>query len=143
MPATVAQLLAVKGRDAWSVPPDATVYRALQVMAERGVGALLVMDGDRLVGVVSERDYARKVILLDRVSRRTRVSEIMTEELHTVTPGDSVTACMEIMTERRIRHLPVLDGESVVGVVSIGDVVKHVISDQESLIAQLEQYITG
>ena len=143
MPATVAQLLAVKGREVWSVPPDATVYTALEVMAERGVGALLVMDGDRLVGVVSERDYARKVILLDRVSKSTAVSDIMTSDLHTVPPNASVPECMTLMTEQRIRHLPVLDQGRVVGVISIGDVVKHVISDQESLIAQLEQYITG
>ena len=143
MPATVAQILAVKGRDVWSIPAETTVYKALQVMAERGVGALLVMDGDSLVGIVSERDYARKVILLDRVSRRTKVSEIMTGDLQTVTPSSSVTECMTLMTELRVRHLPVLESERVVGLVSIGDVVKHVISEQESLIAQLEQYITG
>ena len=127
----------------WTVPPDATVYSALEVMAEHGVGALLVMDGDRLVGVVSERDYARKVILLDRESRTTAVAEIMTSDLHTVAPAASVPECMTLMTEQRIRHLPVLEQGRVVGVISIGDVVKHVISDQESLIAQLEQYITG
>jgi CBS domain-containing protein len=143
VPATVAQILAVKGRDVWSIPADTTVYKALQVMAERGVGALLVMDGDSLVGIVSERDYARKVILLDRVSMRTKVSEIMTSDLQTVTPSSSVTECMTLMTERRVRHLPVIESERVVGLVSIGDVVKHVISEQESLIAQLEQYITG
>ncbi len=143
MPATVAQILAVKGRDVWSIPADTTVYKALQVMAEHGVGALLVMDGERLVGIVSERDYARKVILLDRVSRRTAVSEIMTGDPQTVTPSNSVTECMTLMTELRVRHLPVIEDDRVVGLVSIGDVVKHVISEQESLIAQLEQYITG
>ncbi len=143
MPATVAQILAVKGRDVWSIPADTTVYKALQVMAERGVGALLVMDGERLVGIVSERDYARKVILLDRVSRRTAVSEIMTGDPQTVTPSNSMTDCMTLMTELRVRHLPVVEDDRVVGLVSIGDVVKHVISEQESLIAQLEQYITG
>jgi len=143
VPATVAQILAVKGRDVWSIPADTTVYKALQVMAERGVGALLVMDGERLVGIVSERDYARKVILLDRVSRRTAVSEIMTGDPQTVTPSNSVTDCMTLMTELRVRHLPVVEDDGVVGLISIGDVVKHVISEQESLIAQLEQYITG
>jgi CBS domain-containing protein len=143
VPATVAQILAVKGRDVWSIPADTTVYKALQVMAEHGVGALLVMDGERLVGIVSERDYARKVILLDRVSRRTAVSEIMTGDPQTVTPSNSVTECMTLMTELRVRHLPVIEDDRVVGLVSIGDVVKHVISEQESLIAQLEQYITG
>jgi CBS domain-containing protein len=143
VPATVAQILAVKGRDVWSIPADTTVYTALQVMAERGVGALLVMDGERLVGIVSERDYARKVILLDRVSRRTAVSEIMTGDPQTVTPSNSVTDCMTLMTELRVRHLPVVEDDGVVGLISIGDVVKHVISEQESLIAQLEQYITG
>jgi CBS domain-containing protein len=127
----------------WSIPADTTVYKALQVMAEHGVGALLVMDGERLVGIVSERDYARKVILLDRVSRRTAVSEIMTGDPQTVTPSNSVTECMTLMTELRVRHLPVIEDDRVVGLVSIGDVVKHVISEQESLIAQLEQYITG
>ncbi|MET0831097.1 MAG: CBS domain-containing protein [Acidimicrobiia bacterium] len=143
MPATVAQILAVKGRDVWSIPADTTVYKALQVMAEHGVGALLVMEGERLVGIVSERDYARKVILLDRVSRRTAVSEIMTGDPQTVTPSNSVTECMTLMTELRVRHLPVIEDDRVAGLVSIGDVVKHVISEQESLIAQLEQYITG
>jgi CBS domain-containing protein len=143
VPATVAQILAVKGRDVWSIPADTTVYKALQVMAEHGVGALLVMDGERLVGIVSERDYARKVILLDRVSRRTAVSEIMTGDPQTVTPSNSVTECMTLMTELRVRHLPVIEDDRVAGLVSIGDVVKHVISEQESLIAQLEQYITG
>jgi CBS domain-containing protein len=143
VPATVAQILAVKGRDVWSIPADTTVYKALQVMAEHGVGALLVMDGERLVGIVSERDYARKVILLDRVSRRTAVSEIMTGDPQTVTPSNSVTECMTLVTELRVRHLPVIEDDRVAGLVSIGDVVKHVISEQESLIAQLEQYITG
>ncbi len=143
MPATVAQILAVKGRDVWSIPADTTVYKALQVMAEHGVGALLVMEGERLVGIVSERDYARKVILLDRVSRRTAVSEIMTGDPQTVTPSNSMTECMTLMTELRVRHLPVIEDDRVAGLVSIGDVVKHVISEQESLIAQLEQYIIG
>lgn len=143
MAATVAHLLALKGRDVWSVAPDSTVYEALEALAEHGVGALLVMDGDRLVGIVSERDYARKVMLLERLAKTTAVSEIMTAELHTVTPAASVPECMAMMTERRIRHLPVLDGDRVVGVVSIGDVVKHVINDQQALIDQLEQYITS
>lgn len=143
MSATVAQILAVKGREVWSVAPDSTVYDALAAMAEHGVGALLVMDGERLVGIVSERDYARKVVLLERLSRTTAVSEIMTSELHTVGPTVSVAECMAMMTELRVRHLPVMHRDKVVGVISIGDVVKNHISDQQSLIDQLEQYITS
>jgi len=143
MRTTVAHVLAAKGKDVWSVAPDATVYHALEVMADKGVGALVVVEGDRLVGIVSERDYARKVILLDRVSRDTAVSEIMTSEVHTVSPSSSVTECMTLMTERRIRHLPVMDGERLLGVISIGDIVKAVIQDQRFLIEQLEQYITS
>lgn len=135
-------MLAGKGSDVWSVTPSTTVYRVLEEMAAKGVGALLVMDGDHLAGIVSERDYARKVILLDRVSKNTLVAEIMTTDVHTVTVESSVAECMELMTEHRIRHLPVLEGPTVVGIVSIGDIVKAVIGEQRFLIEQLESYIS-
>lgn len=138
---TVSHVLAGKGSDVWSVTPSTTVYHVLEEMAAKGVGALLVMDGDHLAGIVSERDYARKVILLDRVSKNTLVADIMTTEVHTVTGESSVTECMELMTEHRIRHLPVLEGSTVVGIVSIGDIVKAVIGEQRFLIEQLESYI--
>ncbi len=140
---SVTHILDAKGRKVWSVAPDAKVYEALERMAEHDVGALLVMDGDRLAGIVSERDYARKVILLGRRSHEASVAEIMTAEVLTVTPESSVADCMTLMTERRIRHLPVVEDGSLVGLVSIGDVVKAVISDQEHLIEQLERYITS
>ncbi len=144
MRTTVAHLLATKGRDVWSVAPTTTVYDALQELAEKGVGALVVIDEEgRLAGIMSERDYARKVELSDRVSTSTTVGEIMTAEVHTVTQGSSVADCMAMMTDKRIRHLPVLEGDQVVGVVSIGDIVKAVIQDQRFLIEQLEQYITS
>jgi CBS domain-containing protein len=143
MRTTVAHVLAAKGREVWSVAPDTTVYEALEVMADKGVGALVVIEGEQLVGIVSERDYARKVILLERGSRDTPVSEIMTANVHTVGPASSVADCMTTMTDRRIRHLPVLDGERVAGVISIGDIVKAVIQDQRFLIEQLENYITS
>ncbi len=139
---TVSHVLAGKGSDVWSVTPSTTVYRVLEEMAAKGVGALLVMDGDHLAGIVSERDYARKVILLDRVSKNTLVAEIMTTDVHTVTVESSVAECMELMTEHRIRHLPVLEGPTVVGIVSIGDIVKAVIGEQRFLIEQLESYIS-
>lgn len=142
MQKTVANLLDGKGRDVWSVEADASVYEALEIMAAKGVGALVVLEAGSLAGIISERDYARKVILMDRASRDTPVRDIMTAEVVTVVPTDTVGQCMDIMTERRIRHLPVLDESRLVGVVSIGDVVKGVIAEQEFLIQQLEQYIT-
>jgi CBS domain-containing protein len=127
----------------WSVPPDATVYAALELMADRNVGALLVIDDDELVGIVSERDYARKVILLDRGSKQTPVSEIMSPDPVSVAPEATTGECMRLMTENRFRHLPVMHGTRVIGVVSIGDVVRAVIEDQQFMIDQLEGYITG
>jgi CBS domain-containing protein len=143
MTVTVARVLASKGSDIWSIAPDATVYEAIALMAQRGVGALLVMEGDRLVGIVSERDYARKVILQDRSSRDTLVSTIMTKDVLSVRPNDSIEGCMALMTEKHIRHLPVTNGEQVIGILSIGDLVKFIIADRELLIEQLEGYITG
>jgi len=127
----------------WSIAPTATVYDAIRLMAEKGVGAILVMDGPALVGIVSERDYARKIALQDRSSRTTLVRDIMTPEVVTVRPDRSVEYCMELMTDRRIRHLPVVEDESVVGIVSIGDLVKSILADREREIEQLENYITG
>lgn len=138
----VKQILNQKGRDVWSVPPDATIYEALELMAEKNIGAVLVMEDDALVGIFSERDYARKVVLQGRSSRETPVREEMTEEVICVRPDQSVEGCMSLMTEKRIRHLPVLEGDSVAGVISIGDVVKSVISQQANTIEHLENYIT-
>jgi CBS domain-containing protein len=139
----VAHLLHAKGHAVWSVPPDASVYEAIKLMADKGVGALLVMEGKRLVGIVSERDYARKVILQGKSSRDTPIREIMTSKVFYVRPEQTVEDCMALMTAHRIRHLPVLDDDQVRGVVSIGDLVKAVISEQEVRIQQLEQYIMG
>jgi CBS domain-containing protein len=143
MQKTVATILEGKGGEVLRIGPDATVFEALELMAEKGIGALVVTDGDHLAGILSERDYARKVILLDRGSRETKVSEIMTSEVVTVEPGRTVTECMELMTERRFRHLPVVSDGQLIGVISIGDVVKAVISEQRQLIQELEQYITS
>ncbi len=141
---TVQHLLQTKSPEVWSIAPDATVFEALQLMAEKDVGALLVMEGEKLVGIFSERDYARKVILQDRASRQTRVREIMTSQVVCISPEQTLDECMALMTARHIRHLPVVDrNERVVGVVSIGDVVKAVISDQALLISHLHNYILG
>jgi CBS domain-containing protein len=139
--ATVSGLLKYKGALVHSVPPDAPVLEAIKAMAEHGIGALLVMQGARLLGVVSERDYARKVILKGRSSSETLVSAIMSAPVLTVHPDQSVNDCMRIMTENRVRHLPVVDGERVVGVLSIGDLVRTLVEEQQQTIAQLEQYI--
>ncbi|MBY0444943.1 MAG: CBS domain-containing protein [Burkholderiales bacterium] len=139
---TAQQLLAEKAIDSiLSVSPQASVYQALQVLAEKNIGALLVMEEDRLVGIFSERDYARKVILLGKTSAGTPVSEIMTRKLLCVPPAATIDECMAIMSEKRIRHLPVVDGDKVLGVLSIGDLVREKIDEQKFTIAQLEQYI--
>ncbi|MCK7592124.1 CBS domain-containing protein [Pseudomarimonas salicorniae] len=140
---TVQQLIDGKGGAIFSIRPDAPVLDAIRMMAEREVGALLVLQGEQLAGIISERDYARKVILKGRSSAETRVSEVMTRDLITVAPDRTVHGCMKLMTDHRIRHLPVVDGEGVVGVVSIGDLVKAVIEDQQAEIAQLQSYIAG
>jgi CBS domain-containing protein len=140
----VKQLLGRKGHEVWSVDADVPVLEAIQLMADRHVGALPVTrGGDQLVGVISERDYARKVILLGRSSAETPVWQIMSAPVVTVTPEDDVRQCMQIMTEMRIRHLPVMQGDRMVGVISIGDLVRAVIEDQEQTIQHLERFIAG
>src|SRR5215469_3250035 len=138
---TVRQLLSRKGREIFSVAATAPVLDAIRAMAAHHVGALLVMRGETLEGIVSERDYARKVILMGRSSADTPVRDIMSSPVITVLPDASVEQCMQIMTERRVRHLPVLDGGRVIGIVSIGDLVKAVIAEQQQQIEQLETYI--
>ena len=138
----VSDLLNRKGRDVWSLPPDATVYEAIDLMAQKGVGALLVMEGERLVGIVSERDYARKVILKGKASRETQVHEIMSNPVICARPELTVEQTMALMTDKRVRHLPVVVDERVVGVISIGDVVRAIIDDKEFDIQQLTNYIT-
>ncbi len=137
----VRDVLAHKGELIWSVSPDATVFETLQLLADRDIGAVLVMSGGRTVGIFSERDYARQVILKGKASKDTPVREVMTSRVVYVTVDESLDNCMALMTDKRIRHLPVLEGDRVVGVVSIGDVVKALISEKQFLIEQLEKYI--
>lgn len=137
MLSTARHLLEVKGYDLWSISPNATVFDALRMMADKRVGALLVMDGDRMVGILSERDYARKVILVGKTSHDTLVKEIMSSTVYTIHPEQTVEEAMEIMTNRHIRHVPVVDGEDVLGMISIGDVVKNIIFRQRQTIKKL------
>jgi CBS domain-containing protein len=138
---TMAQLLAAKGSHVWSISPDATVFEGLRLMADRNIGALLILEGGRAVGIMSERDYARKIILEGRSSRETPIRNIMTTQLVAARATDSVEQAMALMTRERIRHLPVMDGSTVLGMVSIGDLVKATIDDQQFTIEQLERYI--
>lgn len=139
----VKDILEVKGRDVWSIGPDVSVYDAMKLMADKGIGALLVMEGMKVVGVISERDYARKVILQGRSSRTTLVKEIMTAHVLYARPEQNIDECMAVMTERHVRHLPVMEGDQLVGVISIGDLVKSIITEQKFIIEQLERYIRG
>jgi CBS domain-containing protein len=139
----ISGILQRKGSEVWSVPPTAPVFEAILRMSQARVGALLVLDRGRLAGVISERDYARKVILEGRSSRETLVREIMTSPVISVSPAATVDECMQFMTDHRIRHLPVLDGQTVVGVISMGDLVQWIISAQEGMVEQLNNYIMG
>jgi CBS domain-containing protein len=141
---TARQLLGDKAEQRTiSVSPTTTVYQALQIMADNNIGAILVMDGDKLVGIFSERDYARKVVLMGKTSAGTPISEIMTHKLLCVPPNATVDDCLGLMTEKRIRHLPVLDQDQVLGILSIGDLVREKIADQEFVIGQMAHYIYG
>ncbi len=140
---SVKDILYSKGHEIWSVKPNDTVFDAVKLMADKGIGAVLVLDGDKLVGIVTERDYARKIILEGKSSKDSSVSEIMTTQVLCVSPERTIEECMALMTDKRARHLPVLDHERVVGIVSIGDLVKAVISEQQVLIDHLQHYISG
>ena len=139
----ISSILHQKSPALWSVAPEATVFDAIKLMAGKNIGALLVMSGGKLIGVFTERDYARKVALEGKTSKKTQVLEIMPKEIISVAPDDSVEDCMKLMTEHRVRHLPVLEGEKVVGIISIGDLVNWIISAQNAAIEQMEQYIAG
>lgn len=141
---TANRILAAKpDRTVHSISPEASVFDAVKLMAEKGVGALLVTEGERIAGIISERDYARKIILMGRSSRETRVRDIMTAKVLYVRPDQTSEECMAVMTENRVRHLPVMDGDRLVGLLSIGDLVKDIISEQRFTIEQLEHYIRG
>jgi len=133
----------MKGHQIYAVAPDDSVYEAVRRMSEFGVGALVVLDGETLAGIVSERDYARKVVLQGRLSKETPVADIMTRSVVTAAPAQTVRDCMKLMTERKIRHLPVVDGNRVIGMLSIGDLVKQIITTQQAQIEQLQNYIAG
>lgn len=139
----VSQLLQMKGHQIYAVAPTDSVYEAVRRMSEFGVGALIVLDGETLAGIVSERDYARKVVLQGRQSKETPVADIMTRGVITAAPNQTVRDCMKLMTERKIRHLPVVDGQRVIGMLSIGDLVKQIITTQQAQIEQLQNYIAG
>jgi CBS domain-containing protein len=139
----ISSLLHHKGSTVWSVSPESTVFDAIKLMAEKNIGALLVMSRGTLVGIFTERDYTRKIALQGKTSKQTLVKEILSRKVVTVTPADSVEDCMRMMTENRVRHLPVMQHGEVVGIVSIGDLVNYIISVQDATIAQMEQYIAG
>lgn len=140
--AKVKQILQGKGHDVWAIGPEASVFDAIEMMADKEVGALVVTQADKLVGVVTERDYARKVVLQGRSSKGTKIRDIMTSRVAYARPDQSVEDCMAMMTDKRIRHLPVMDGDKLLGIISIGDLVKAIIEEQQHVIAQLEQYIS-
>lgn len=140
---TIGRLLKAKGREIWSVTPDSSVYDAIALMASKVVGALMVMDGEQLVGVISERDYARKIILEGRSSRETPVREIMSDRVICVSPDQTIEEGMAVMTDKRVRHLPVVEAGRILGVISIGDLVKGIIEEQKFIIEQLEHYIAS
>jgi CBS domain-containing protein len=138
------EILAHKGTNIWSIGPDESVYEAIKLLAEKEIGAIAVTDGGRLVGIVSERDYARQIILKGRSSEKTQIRDIMSSEVITARPDQEVRECMELMTEKRIRHLPIVDDKNnLIGMISIGDLVRAIIAEQESTIGDLEKYISG
>lgn len=140
---TISEILNSKGTHVWSISPEATVFDAIELMADKNIGALLVIEADKLVGILTERDYTRKVALKGKVSKQTAVREILSGDVIRVTPDHTVEECMRLMTDHRVRHLPVLDGNKILGVVSIGDLVNWIISAQTSTIQQLQTYIAG
>jgi CBS domain-containing protein len=140
---TIGEILNHKGSQVWTISPEATVFDAIQLMADKNIGALLVTEGERLIGIITERDYTRKVALKGKVSKQTAVREILSGQLIKVPPEHTVEDCMRLMTDHRVRHLPVLDGERIIGVISIGDLVNWIISAQHSTIQQLQAYISG
>lgn len=140
---TIGEILSHKGSQVWSIGPNATVFDAIQMMSDKNIGALLVIEGDQLVGIITERDYTRKVALKGKVSKQTAVKEILTGQVVKVHPDTTVEECMRLMTDHRARHLPVLEGSNIVGIISIGDLVNWIISAQTSTIHQLQTYISG
>jgi CBS domain-containing protein len=143
LPGTVSEILSQKRIDVWSVAPESTVLHAIQMMSDKDVGALPVVDGKRLVGIISERDYTRKIVLRGRSSRDTPVRDIMSRDLAVASLDETVVECLRVMTEKNVRHLPVVEVGALVGIVSIGDLVNWIISAQDAAIDQLEKYITG
>ena len=141
--ATISEILSHKGASTWTICPDATVFEAIQMMADKNIGAVLVTENDKLVGIISERDYTRKVVLKGKSSKTTAIKEILSSHIVHVTPAHTVQECLRLMTDHHFRHLPVLDGEKLAGIVSIGDLVNWIISAQQSTISQLQTYITG
>jgi CBS domain-containing protein len=141
--AAISEILSFKGNAVWSISPNATVFEAVQLMSDKNIGALLVIENEKLIGIISERDYTRNVVLKGKSSKQTPVKEIISRNVIHVTPAHSVEDCLRLMTDHRVRHLPVLDGETIVGVVSIGDLVNWIISAQTSTIHQLQTYIGG
>ena len=140
---TISEILNHKGATVWSISPDATVFEAIVMMTDKNIGALLVTEQGKLVGIVSERDYTRKVVIKGKASKTTAVREILSSHVISVSPSHTVEECMRLMTDHHFRHLPVLDGEKVVGIISIGDLVNWIISAQHTTISQLQTYITG
>ena len=140
---TVKNIIDAKGNTTFTITPSTTVYHALELMVEKNVSALLVTENDKLAGIFTERDYARKVVLKGKSSRETEIAEIMTRDLVTVSPDSTIDECMELMTGKFIRHVPVLENGKLAGIISIGDVVRHIIQEQRSIIGHMEQYISG
>lgn len=140
---SIGEILSHKGAQVWSISPDATVFDAIQMMSDKNIGALLVIQGEQLIGIITERDYTRKVALKGKVSKQTAVKEILTGQVVKVTPENTVEDCMRLMTDHRVRHLPVVEGNRIIGIISIGDLVNWIISAQTSTIHQLQTYISG